>query len=92
MWKNYDHLCGHFERFSKDKTRLEIEQAVFRGLRKRISSKQFFLNLAIMHDVLYGLSLFSEELQKRNVTILYVDGLICRCIKHLENMKQQKSY
>ena len=31
-WKKYVHLCGHFETSSKDKTRLETEQTVFRGL------------------------------------------------------------
>ena len=43
-----------------------------------------------MHDVLYELSLLFEGLQKRNVTILYADGLICCCIKHLEDTKQEK--
>ena len=90
VWKNYVHLCGHFETSSKDSTRLETEQAVFQGLWKRISSKQFLLDLAIMYDVLYELSLLSEGLQKRNVTILYADSLIRRCIKHLEDMKQHK--
>ena len=32
VWKNYVHLCGHFETSSKDKTRLEIAQVVFGGL------------------------------------------------------------
>ena len=84
VWKNYVHLCGHFETSSKDKTRLETEQAVFRGLWKKVCSKQFFFDLAIMHDVLYESSLLSEGLQKRNVTILYADSLIRCCVKHLE--------
>lgn len=90
VWKNYDHLCKHFETSSEDLTRLETEKAVFRGLWKRISSKQFLIDLALMYDVLYELSLLSEGLQKRNVTLLYADSLIRRCIKHLENMKQHK--
>ena len=40
--------------------------------------------------MLYELSLFSKRLQKRNVTILYADGLFRRCIKHLEDKKQEK--
>ena len=90
MWKNYVDLCGHFETSSKEKTKLKIEQAVFQGLWKRICFKQFFLDLTIMHDVLHELPLLSEGLQKRNVTILYTDSLIHRCIKHLEDMKQEK--
>ena len=43
-----------------------------------------------MQDVLYELSLLSERLQKRNVTILYADGLIRHCIKHQKDMKQEK--
>ena len=62
----------------------------YRGLWKRICFKHFFLDLAIMHDVLYELSFLSEGLQKRDVTTLYADGLIHRCIKHLEDMKQEK--
>ena len=90
VWKNYVHLCDHFQTSSKDSTRLETEQAVSQGIWKRISSKKFLLDLAIMYDVLYELSLLSEGLQIRNVTILYADSLIRRCIKHLEDMKQHK--
>jgi len=43
-----------------------------------------------MYDVLSELSLLSEVLQKREVTVVYAERLIRRCIRYLEAMKKHK--
>ena len=50
--------------------RSKTEQAMFKGLSKRITSKHFVTNLALMYDVLCEISIISEELQKRDLTIV----------------------
>lgn len=87
VWQNWSSLCHHFENASKDNNRTKTEQSLFNGLYKRISSKQFVQDLALMYDVLFELSILSEALQKRETSIVYADKFIRRTINYLEYLK-----
>jgi hypothetical protein len=90
VWQNYEALCKHFESASRDQNRTKTEQSTFQGLFKRISSKQFVTDLALMHDVLFEISVLSESLQKRNITIVDANKKIHRTIRFLESMSTSK--
>ncbi|KAJ8888923.1 hypothetical protein PR048_008417 [Dryococelus australis] len=54
---------------------------MYNNLLKRFSSKQFLLDLTIMYDILAELAILSENLQKRNASIVYADKLINESLK-----------
>ncbi|XP_064421760.1 E3 SUMO-protein ligase KIAA1586-like [Latimeria chalumnae] len=89
VWRNYEALCAHFELAMKDETRSASDRKTYEGLLKRISSKQFLLDLALMYDTLHELGLLSECLQKCTTTIVYADKLILRSIRFLRGLKER---
>ena len=48
----------------------KTKQSMYIGLYKHIPSKDFLLNLALIYDLLYKLSLSSEALHSRNSAIV----------------------
>ncbi|KAJ8879986.1 hypothetical protein PR048_020607 [Dryococelus australis] len=50
------------------------ERCMYNGLLKGFSSKQFLLDLPIMYDILAELAILSENLQKRNASIVYASA------------------
>ena len=46
VWQNFASLRNHFENATKCNMRSKTEQAMFKGLSKRITSKHFVTNLA----------------------------------------------
>ena len=56
------------------------------GLLKRLSSKQFVLDLALMYDALHELALLSESLQKGTTSLTYADRLINRSIRVIDGI------
>ncbi|MGH0142096.1 UNVERIFIED_CONTAM: hypothetical protein FKN15_023032 [Acipenser sinensis] len=71
-----------FERHKKDRK-------TYDGLLRRLSSKQFLLDLALMYDTLCELSLLSVCLQKLKTTIVQSDKLIHRSIHFIVAFKER---
>ncbi|KAK0147671.1 E3 SUMO-protein ligase KIAA1586 [Merluccius polli] len=86
VWHNFDSLSAHFSYAKMDERRSASDRNVYGGLLKRLSSKQFVLDLALMYDALHELALLSESLQKRTTSVTYADRLINRSIRVIDGM------
>uniref|UniRef100_A0A3Q2XWZ4 DUF4371 domain-containing protein n=1 Tax=Hippocampus comes TaxID=109280 RepID=A0A3Q2XWZ4_HIPCM len=78
VWDNFEALC-----------RAASDRMSYRGLLKRLTSKQFLLDSALMHDTLNELSLLSECLQRRTASVPYADKLMKRSIRFIEAMGER---
>lgn len=89
VWDNFEALCAHFKVAMTDEKRSTSDRMSYRGLLKRLTSKQFLLDLALMNDTLHELALLSECLQKRNASVSYADKLIKRSIRFIDAMGER---
>jgi len=62
VWRNYEALYLHFDKCSLDSSRTSKEKATFKGLKQKITSTDFVLNLGLLYDALTELSDLSLEL------------------------------
>lgn len=69
IWRNYEALYLHFDKCSLDDSRSFKEKATFKGLKQKITSAGFVLNLGLLYDALTELSDLSLELQKRCIKL-----------------------
>jgi hypothetical protein len=90
IWTSYEALYAHFASAANDETRLDKIRAKFRGLRNKLRSKNFVLNLAILYDILQELSNLSLKLQDRATDILLADRYINVTIRFLKMMTWSK--
>ena len=67
------------------------ERAIFTGLLIKLSSPEFLLDLGLMFDVLFELSLLSEYLQNNKTTIYDADKQIRRTIRIINSFKEKPS-
>lgn len=89
VWKSYEALNVHFQTASNDMARDLRERQKFKGLKSKISSKEFLLDLGLMHDSLQELSELSLDLQKQDMTIPQAEKLLKRSIRVLESFKEE---
>lgn len=89
IWFAYSSLFSHFSKAKEDMSRTSTDRNMYNGLLKRLSSRQFLLDLAIMYDILAEISMLSEALQHKNTTVFYADKLIRRCIRFIESLKEK---
>ncbi|KAJ8897992.1 hypothetical protein PR048_003352 [Dryococelus australis] len=80
VWHNFAFLYNHFSILKYDKSKGPTDRAMHSGLIRQLSYSQFFMDLAIMYDILAGIALLSESLQNRNIAVACADKLIRRCI------------
>ena len=69
VWVSYSALFAHFGEASNDKSLDGKEKATFSGLARKLQTKSFLLNLALMVDALQELSDLSESLQAQSITL-----------------------
>ncbi|XP_041844546.1 E3 SUMO-protein ligase KIAA1586-like [Melanotaenia boesemani] len=87
VWRSYEALNRHFENAAEDKTRNSKERQTYRGLARRMQSKEFLCDLGPMYDVLSELSNLSQQLQAQSVTLLKADKFLRRTIRVLASFK-----
>ncbi|CAI6362074.1 unnamed protein product [Macrosiphum euphorbiae] len=90
VWKMYEGLCNHFLNASSDPNRDSKTRAKYSGLRKRLASPEFLLDLGLMCDCLNELSVLSNILQKRSLTLIQAHQHINRSIRVLTSLKDLK--
>lgn len=68
--------------------------AVFFGLKKRLESPEFILDLCLMYDVLQEHSMLSNELQSRTITLPKAEQSIKRTTRIIEifNARTRRIY
>lgn len=82
----YEALCNHFYESSTDTTRDLKMRAKYNELRKRLASPEFLLDLGLMFDCLHELSVLSELLENRSLTL--IETYINRTIRVLISFKE----
>ena len=87
VWVSFEALVLHFQNSADDTTRDGKEKAKYSGLLKRLTSFEFISDLAIMYDALLELSILSQELQKRSMTLMQANYLINRTIRVIQSLK-----
>ncbi|XP_022173984.1 E3 SUMO-protein ligase KIAA1586-like [Myzus persicae] len=90
VWKMFEALCNHFSSASSDINRDGKTRAKYSGLRKRLASPEFLLDLGLMCDCLNELSVLSNILQKRSVTLIQAQQHINRSVRVLVSFKELK--
>uniref|UniRef100_A0A3B4U872 HAT C-terminal dimerisation domain-containing protein n=1 Tax=Seriola dumerili TaxID=41447 RepID=A0A3B4U872_SERDU len=61
---------------------------MYRGLLDRVQSPEFICDLGLMYDTLHELSLLSQELQSRSITLLRAEHLLKRSIRVIQSFKE----
>ena len=71
MGNIYEALVKHFEKASNDPTRSASDKCrpTYEGLKKKITSTEFMMDLGLMCDALHELSELSLDLQERNMDL-----------------------
>ncbi|XP_058841147.1 E3 SUMO-protein ligase KIAA1586-like [Acipenser ruthenus] len=87
VWESFEVLSTHFKAAVSSK-RTSAERATYSGLLKRLCSPEFLIDLGVMYDALYELSLLSEILQKRTTTLVYADKMARRTVRIFESMNE----
>uniref|UniRef100_A0A3B4THP3 HAT C-terminal dimerisation domain-containing protein n=1 Tax=Seriola dumerili TaxID=41447 RepID=A0A3B4THP3_SERDU len=59
-----------------------------KGLLDRVQSPEFICDLGLMYDTLHELSLLSQELQSRSITLLRAEHLLKRSIRVIQSFKE----
>ena len=70
IWRYYPALCSLFDKCSHDDLRSTIERAKFCGLRSKLATKSFVMDMAVMKDVLRELASLSLKMQARSATVV----------------------
>ena len=79
VWRAYPALYKYFS-----------SEAKYSGMAARLCNSFFLENLAPMIDILREISLLSDALQARNLTLPKADQLVKRTIKVFEMLKESK--
>ncbi len=89
VWRSYEALNRHFENAAGDQTRNSKKRQTYRGLARRMQSKEFLCDLGLMYDALSELadSCLSQQLQAHSITLLRADQLLKRTIRVLASFK-----
>jgi hypothetical protein len=88
VWNNYESLVRHFEEAMNDPTRDKNDKCTYSGLKNKITSTAFLLDLALMCDALQELSELSLDLQNRNVNLYIANRKINELVQVFEERKQ----
>lgn len=84
VWNSYDALHHHFKTSCEDP---ELK-CTFLGLKKKLESPEFLLDLAIMYDTLEELAMLSKQLQCQTITLPWAEHLVKRTIRVIESFKE----
>ena len=71
-----------------DEMRSTKDRQMYRGLLDRVQSPEFICDLGLMYDTLHELSLLSQELQSRSITLLRAEHLLKRSIRVIQSFKE----
>ncbi len=87
VWRSYEALNRHFENAAGDQKRNSKERQTYRGLARRMQSKEFLCDLGLIYDALSELANLSQQLQAHSITLLRADQLLKRTIRVLASFK-----
>ncbi|XP_066570663.1 E3 SUMO-protein ligase KIAA1586-like [Amia ocellicauda] len=82
VWTSLGALVQHFKNACSDERRSNNEKQMYRGLLDRVQSPEFLCDLGLMYDTLHELSVLSQELQARSITLRRAEHLLKRRVLH----------
>ncbi|KAG8180348.1 hypothetical protein JTE90_016379 [Oedothorax gibbosus] len=82
--KSYEAVHRHFTTPCQDSQL----RSTFSGLKKRLESPEFLLDLAIMYGTLEELAMMSKKLQSRTITLPWAEHQVKRTIRIVESFKE----
>lgn len=85
----YEALVKHFEEASNDPTRSASDKCTYEGLKKKITSTEFIMDLGLMCDALQELSELSLDLQERNMDLYKANKKITALVQVFEERRQK---
>ena len=88
VWKNFEALVHHFDDAMHDPTRDKNEKCTYDGLKKKITSTEFLLDLGLMCDALQELSELSLDLQERDMDLYKANQKIRALVQVFEERRQ----
>ncbi len=88
VWTSLGALVQHFNNACSDERRSSKEKQMYRGLLDRVQSPEFLCDLGLMYDTLHELSMLSQELQARSVTLLRAEHLLKRTIRVIHSFRE----
>jgi len=88
VWNNYAALVKHFEEATNDPTRSASDKCTYEGLKKKITSTEFIMDLGLMCDALQELSELSLDLQERNIDLYKANQKIKALVQVFEERSQ----
>ncbi len=88
VWTSLGALVQHFKNACSDERRSNKEKQMYRGLLDRVQSPEFLCDLGLMYDTLHELSMMSQELQARSVTLLRAEHLLKRTIRVIHYLRE----
>ncbi|XP_041845659.1 E3 SUMO-protein ligase KIAA1586-like [Melanotaenia boesemani] len=88
VWTSLGALVQHFKNACSDEIRSTKERQMYRGLLNRVQSPEFICDLGLMYDTLHELSVLSQELQSRSITLLRAEHLLKRSIRVIQSFKE----
>ena len=81
VWKQYEALYNHLAEAASDTSRTQRERAQYAGLKTKISTNEFVLNLGVLRDALDELADVSLQLQKEDMTLPRAHALVSRQVR-----------
>ena len=86
VWNNFESLVHHFEEAMHDSTRDKNDKCTYDGLKRKITSTEFLLDLGLMCDALQELSELSLDLQDRNMDLFKANKKIKMLVQVFEEV------
>lgn len=88
VWNNFESLVHHFEEAMHDPTRDKSDKCTYDGLKRKITSTAFLLDLGLMCDALQELSELSLYLQDRDMDLYKANQKIKILVQVFEERRQ----
>jgi len=82
VWTSLGALVQHFKNACSDERRSNTEKQMYRGV------LEFICDLGLMYYTLHELSVLSQELQARSITLLRAEHLLKRTIRVIHSLKR----
>ncbi|CAB4020014.1 Hypothetical predicted protein [Paramuricea clavata] len=88
LWNDYPALYSHFRKVSEDKSIKYTDRATYQGIVKKLSTRKFVEDVAIVKHCLAQLSLLSEALQRQQTSLVEANRHLQRTLNALFRIKE----
>jgi len=88
LWSSFQALHEHFNTLSKDRSIRSCKRKMYSGIAKRLATKEFVEDVAVIKDCLGQISILSESLQKSDVSVIDANRYLQYTINSLEKIKR----